>query len=236
MRRVVSDWREPLRRGKSFFPPSIAPPSRALFRTGRRTPPTVFPKAITKELSYTWREFAVASEVAKWFRRSFACKDQMSRDSQIYDPFQAVIALRLLMWFLHLFMRYTIYLSSISTLRLFRDATNVWSRAFIRAKPYDSFPFFLTCRASRPNYVSFFRVDVHESARSRALNPINRYRAPVSASLLRRSGLVPRTRPVHPGGMERGSEISRRPYKAQTAAIRPLGSNNAAWARLRGVS
>lgn len=132
---------------------------------------------------------------------------------------------------------YAIYLSSISVFRLSRDATGVSSRAFIRAK-LRFFSFFLTARASRPNYVSFFRIDVHESARSRALSPINRdrYRAPVSASLLRRSGLVPRTRPVHPGGMERGSEISRRPYKAQTAAIRPLGSNNAAWARLRGVS
>lgn len=37
-------------------------------------------------------------------------------------------------------------------------------------------------------------------------------------------------------GEESGSEISRRPYKVQTAAVRPLGSNNAAWARLRGVS
>lgn len=104
--------------------------------------------------------------------------------------------------------------------------------------------FFYVFRVYRPNYASFLRVDVHERARSRALNPINRdrYRAPGPAaqSLLRPVGREFRAGPADPfgpsGGMKERSEISQRPYKAQTAAIRPLGSNNAAWTWLFAVS
>lgn len=67
----------------------------------------------------------------------------MSRDSQIYDPFQAAIALRLLMWFLHLFTRIMqyiyrpfLYLDCLEMLRVCR-------RARLSALNYDSFPFSL---------------------------------------------------------------------------------------------
>lgn len=96
-------------------------------------------------------------------------------------------------------------------------------------------------------------VNVHERvcAFAATLNPINRDRyrgrggGPIPGSAIspsiRSAGAQGRSRRVIRSAAtaarkERGSEISRRPYKAQTTAIRPLGSNNAAWAWLRGVS
>lgn len=77
--------------------------------------------------------------------------------------------------------------------------------------------------------------------RKRALNPINRdrYRVPQSQQRdLRPANVQGRSRgsSCSTGREATESEISRRSYKAQTAAIRSLGSNNAIWARLRGVS